>query len=120
MPTITADISAESTTPVLIMPWRTLSASSNVFHDIQDAEMPWVSLRAARGHRGELRLFYNTSETDAAAAAALLRTADTFTIDYDERTSLEMTFAVEGDVEVELNEETQDHWVVRFGYRQVA
>lgn len=119
MPTINAEIGEGSTTPTLILPWRTSNATRNVFHDIEGASMPWVSLGAARGRTGELRCFYIT-EAAAEQARALLCTADTFTIDYEERTSLEFTFAVEGRVEVELDERTSNHWYVQFGYREVA
>ncbi len=119
MPTITADIGAGATTPDLILPWTTAQTSANVFHDIQGASTPWVSLQGARARRGELRCFYQ-AEADAEAARALLSTLDTFTIDYPARTSIEMTFAVDGDVQVELDQETTDHWIVRFGYREVT
>lgn len=119
MPTITADIGPESTTPVLIMPWATEQESANVFHDIQGSAVPWVSIQGARARRGELALFYD-DETDASAAREMLSEPDTFTIDYNERPSLEFTFAVDGTVKMELEEKTRRNWIVRFGYREVA
>lgn len=120
MPTITADIGADTTSPLLIVPWSTEQDSANVFHDIQGATMPWVSIQGARARRGELALFYGDDEAAAAAAREMLSEPDTFTIDYDQRPSLEFTFAVDGTVRMELDEQTSDHWVVRFGYREVA
>jgi len=119
MPTITAEISAAVITPSLILPWRTVQAAGNVFHDIQGASTPWVSLQATRSRAGELRIFF-TTEAAAEAARVVLRAADTFTIAYAERTSLEFTFAVDGSVQVELDSETSDHWYVQFGYREVT
>lgn len=119
MPTISADIGTDTTTPDLILPWSTEQDSANVFHDIQGATTPWVSIQGARARRGDLALFY-TTESDAEAARVMFSEPDTFTIDYDERTSLEMTFAVDGTVRVELDDQTSAHWVVRFGYREVT
>jgi len=119
VPTITADIAATTTTPDLIMPWSTSQESANVFHDIQGAATPWVSLQGARSRSGELALFY-IDEADATDARELLATVDTFTIDYAERPSLEFTFAVDGTVTVTLDDQTSDHWVVRFGFREVV
>lgn len=119
MPTITADLGPDSTTPVLILPWSTEQDSANIFHDIQGEAMPWVSIQGARARRGELALFYS-SEANATAAREMLSEPDTFTIDYDERPSLEFTFAVDGTVRMELEERTSRNWIVRFGYREVA
>lgn len=119
MPTITSDIGPGTTSPELIFPWSTEQDSANVFHDIQGAPTPWVSIQGARARRGELALFYS-SESAAEAARLMLSEPDTFTIDYNERSSLEFTFAVDGSVRVELDDRTSEHWVVRFGYREVA
>lgn len=119
MPTITAEISAQTITPDLIMPWSTRQTSANIFHDIQGSDTPWVSLQGARKRSGELRLFF-AAETDAEDARTKLSASDTFTIDYAARPSLEFTFAVDGDITVELDENTQDHWTVQFGYREVT
>lgn len=117
--TISANIGTGTTTPVLLMPWTTRQPSGNIFHAVQDASAPWVSLQAARTREGEHRAFYDT-ETDASAARDLLATADTFTLDYPERPSIEMVFAVDGEVQMQLDETTAAHWVVQFGYREVT
>lgn len=119
MPTITGQISAQVITPDLIFPWATEQDSANVFHDIQGATVPWVSIQGTRARRGELAAFFE-AETDATAAREILSEPDTFTIDYPERPSLEFTFAVDGTVRMELDEITTDHWVIRFGYREVT
>ena len=119
MPTITADIAGTSTTPDLVFPWATEQASGNIFHDISGAATPWISLQGAHARTGELHCFY-VSETNANTARTLFSTADTFTLTYAERPSIEMTFAVDGSVTMELDADTSEHWVVRFGYREVA
>ncbi len=117
--TITGTISGDSTSPDLLLPWEKSHASANIFHDVQGSPTAWVSIQGARSGEGELRAFY-ISETDANAALTLLKSADVFTLDYPERTSIEMTFAVDGTVTMQLDEETSDHWLVTFGYREVA
>lgn len=117
--TISANIGTGTTTPVLLFPWSTQQTSGNVFHKVPGASAPWVSLGTPGSREGELRAFY-TVEADASDARDLLITIDTFTLDYPERPSIEMVFAVDGTVQMQLDETTSDHWVVQFGYREVT
>lgn len=115
---ITAAISAFTTTPLLVFPWSTTQRSPTTLTDILGRANPWVSLAAARSREGQLELFYS-SEANANAARIMLGRVDTFTLAYPARPSLAMAFVVHGDIEVQLDTTTSDHWVVRFSYREL-
>jgi redox-sensitive bicupin YhaK (pirin superfamily) len=115
---ITAAISAATTTPLLVFPWSTTQQSPTILTDILGRANPHVSLAAARSREGTLELFYS-SETNSNAARIMLARADTFTLAYPARPSLAMVFVVHGDIEVQLDTTTSDHWVVRFQYREL-
>jgi hypothetical protein len=117
MPTISGG-TAGSTTPLLILPWRTTQVSGNVFYDVLSAPFPLVTLQAAGWRRGELRCFYQV-EALAEAARNLLSQPRVFTITYPERPTLQFKFAVEDTIAVALDDETSEHWMLTFGYREV-
>lgn len=119
MPTITATLSAETTEPELIHPWSTRQRTPTVVQDVVGSSTPWVSLGEAYTREGVLEFFYS-DEADADAARQLLGTIDSFTIDYPERPSLEFSFVVTGDLEMRLDPDTTDHWVVAFAYRELG
>ncbi len=117
-PTITGATSGDETTPVLIRPHRTTQESSTIVHDIQGAASPWVSLSAARSRAGTLEALYD-SESATEAARVMLTGAELFAITYPGRTSLELTFAVTGALDIELQRDRR-YWVVRIPFREVV
>lgn len=120
MPTITGTSTLAECTPELIFPWATTQTGGNIMQDIIGSPYPWVSLSAARSRQGSLVAFF-PSEADAEAARVMLSSPESFTIDYPARPSIEMTFVIDsGGIAVELDAETQDHWTVRFDFREIG
>jgi len=117
-PTITGVTTDDTTTPLLIEPWRTTQEPQTIVHDVQGADSPWVTLGRARTRTGTLAALYE-DEASAEVARALLSGAELFAITYPERPSLEITFAVTGPLEVELHRNRR-YWSVRWQYREVT
>lgn len=115
--TITGVTTTDTTSPRIIQPWRTTQEPGTIVHDIQGATSPWISLSPARTREGTLSALYDT-ESDAEAARTLLSGAELFTITYAARPTLEFTFAVVGQLEVELLRGRR--WSVRIAYREVT
>ena len=118
MNTITAGDASGSTTPTLILEYVTARQSRTIVHDTLDGGIA-VSTKPARPRAGTLRLFYPV-EGDAIAALNLFARDTTYTLSTPDRPSLDMTFVTEGNIELELNDETRHSWRVSVGYQEVA
>lgn len=118
--TITANApGAGTTTPLTILsPYGAQIRSRNVVHDLIGGGIS-VSLVQPRPRAGELRLLY---ETEAAADAALrLHYQEaTFTLVESDRPTLNMTYAVDGDLAIELDDQTLEVWIVTIGYQEIV
>lgn len=112
------DGTGDSTTPALVLGYETTRMSRNIVHDTLDGGIA-VSIIPPRPRSGILRLFYVT-EADADTAAALLARPSTFLLESDERTSINMTFVVDSDTTLALDDDTRDLWIVDAGYQEIV
>ena len=111
------DGSSESTEPTLVLGYDTEQESMNQVYDIIGGGIA-VALVRPRPRSGTLRLFYLT-EADADAARELHTRETTFSLVSSERSSIAMTYVLDGRLRVELDEETRDRWVVEVGYQEI-
>lgn len=117
--TITASNGAGTTHPITVLsPYETARSSRNVIHDLIGGGIA-VSLVGPRPRAGELALLYST-EADAHACVQLHGSETTFTLTETDRPTVSMSYVVDGDVTIALDEGTLDHWVVTIGYQEVT
>jgi len=115
---ITAETSLNTTTPALVLGYQTARTSRNIIHDLLSGEVG-VALVAPRPRSGTLELLYPV-EADAFTALNLHAEETVFTLTDTDRASVAMSYVVDGDITIELDDETRDHWVVSVGYQEVA
>lgn len=118
-PSIAAEISLNSTSPDLILPWQTSQATGNTLQPIVGATEPYVTMDVARLRTGTLQAWY-IAEADAEDARTLLGEIGAFAITYPERPTLELRFVVDGEIVVQLDANTSEHWTVTFGYQELS
>lgn len=117
--TITNEITLDTVQPLLVIPWETRQTMGNIVRGVVGDGEPYITLEPAQRRSGQLELLFDT-EADAEAARGVLAQLGAFTLDYPERTSIEMRFIVTGDLSVQLNAETSQHWLVGFDFQEVA
>lgn len=117
--TISAGDGSGTTSPITVLsPYAAAYASRNVIHDLIGGGIA-VSLVQPRPRSGILSLLYGT-EADAIAGAQLHRAETTFTLTEDEPASISMSYVIDGDVEVALDDETLTVWIVSVGFQEVT
>jgi hypothetical protein len=117
MPTITADSGAGSTSPISILtPWAASWQSANVVHTLIGRDTA-VSVTGARPRSGEFQALYDT-EAEAFECVTLHRGATTFTLTDSGIPTVDMSYAIDGEVRLTLEADLR-HWVVTIGYMRV-
>ena len=112
------DGSGTSTSPALVLGYDTQRASQNIVHDIIGGGIA-VSLIRPRPRAGTLELFYLT-EAAAFAALDLHSIESTFSLADSDRPAVNMTYALDGSgVQVALDPETRNRWIVSVSYQEV-
>lgn len=111
------DGTSTTTSPVLVLGYQTSRESQNVVHDLIGGGIA-VTLVRPRPRAGTLELFYVT-EAAAHAAAELHAGETSFTFTDTERTTVAMTYVVDGSVGVELDDESREYWTVSVDYQEV-
>ena len=114
---ITATGSSATAEPLLVLGYYSTRLSRNIVHDLISGGIA-VTLVEPRPRSGDLRLFF-ADEAEAFACLALHGQETTFTITDTDRPSVNMTYVVDNRLEIGLDEETRDHWVVTVGYQEV-
>lgn len=118
MTIITANNGVGETTPTIVDGYEATRTSRNIVHDLISGGIA-VTLISPRPRSGTLRLVYAT-ESDAAFSVLLHAEETTFTLVDDDRDSLAMTYVIDGSgVEIALDDESRDVWVVSVGFQEV-
>ena len=107
-----------TTTPLLILGYETAYASRSVVTDLLNGDLA-VSILAPRPRNGVLELLYQT-EASAFTAVSLHRVATTFTLIETTTPSIGMTYVLDGDLAVRLDDATRLVWVVSVTYQEVV
>jgi hypothetical protein len=115
--TISAVSGAGTTQPITVLsPYEVAYRSRNVIHDLIGGGIA-VSIVAPNPRAGNLALLYGSEEE--AQAAALLHLQETgFTLTDTETPSVGMTYVVDGEVTVALDQDTLTQWVVTVGFQE--
>lgn len=116
-PTITNETTSATTTPLLITPWETQQESGAIVRGLLNNDETYVTLGTATRRKGNLTAVYN-DEAEADAARLMLSAAGTFTLDYPERSSIEMRFVVVDEISVRFTRPR--YWAVSFAYQEIA
>lgn len=115
---ITARNGAGSTAPVVIDGYETARESRNVIHDLIGGGIA-VSLILPRPRSGELILRY-TDEVQAWGALSVLSHESAYALTDSDRPGVGMTFVVDGDVQLSLDDDTRDTWTVTVPYQEIT
>lgn len=108
--------------PTIVLGFTSTRASMNNIHDVVARANPDVSLRPAGLRSGTYELGFagDTSEMDSFIAEALLATPVVFTVVSDERTTVQLSFVLSGNLTRALETETRDAWIVSFDWQEVT
>ncbi|KNY06868.1 hypothetical protein [Microbacterium sp. GCS4] len=112
--------SAGVITPTIVDGYRASRAARTIVHRIIGRPDPDVSYRPASLRSGQLTCVFAV-EADAHAAEAVFSVPQPLTLN-DTDVSIGMTFIVPegGSIEVELDDETRDVWLVRVDFEEVV
>lgn len=106
-------------TPTVIDGYESTRRSSNIMHPILGSENVDVTYRPAKLRSGTLRMVFS-SEADALEAEFLHANGTVFTIASTDRTAIVMSYAVDGDITLRLDDETRAVWLLDVGYQEVS
>ena len=116
MTTITSALA--TIVPTLVDGYTATSSSNNIEHKIIGRPDPDVSLAEDDTRTGSLTLVFAASAA-ATAARKALRVPAVWTLSDPEVPEAEMRFVRQGDLGVELHDETRAVWIVTVGFREV-
>lgn len=108
--------STENASPVLILGYETSIESQNIVHQIIGGGTAHTLIRP-NARNGSLELFF-TDEASAFDAFNLHKLEATFTVTDTDRPSVNMTYVVDGSVDLRLTDDRK-RWVVTVGYQEV-
>jgi hypothetical protein len=100
-----------------LSPYSTAWRSRNIVHDLIGGGIA-VSLIAPRPRGGTLDLLYPDEET-AYAAVTLHLEETAFTLSETDRPHVSMTYVLDGEVTIRLDEDTLEMFVVSVGFQEV-
>lgn len=115
--TITAGI--YTITPDVVDGFSSVRRAGNIMHPVLGSDDVDVTYRPAKLRTGTLRLVF-TDESDALEAELLHATGTVFVVASTDRDAVEMTYAVAGDITLDLDDETRDVWFLGIPYQEVV
>jgi len=119
MATITANNGGGTATPITVLsPYEATHQSRNVIHDLVGGGIA-VSLVAPRPRRGQVAYLF-PDEYTANQCAQLHRILTTFTLAGADAPTTDMTYVVDGNVSVALDQDTLVLWTVSVEYQEVS
>ncbi|WNM25245.1 hypothetical protein [Demequina capsici] len=106
-------------TPILVTGWSSTRLARNVLHDIVGTEWPEVTLRPAAPRSGTLQLLCATL-ADGVAMEAFHAQAKVLTLADPESAPLGMNYVASGRIDLDIDEDTRDKWIVSVEFKEVA
>lgn len=110
---------ATTVTPRLVVGFSSHRTGRNVIRDLVGTEEPAVDLRTAQKRSGSLVLLFETLET-ALAAEVMHAGPSKLTLTEEDWPNGGMTYVTAGDVDLELDDDTQAVWILTVEYREVS
>lgn len=115
---ITANNGAGSTSPLAVAgPSEASRRSRNVIHDLLDGSVG-TSFVAPRPRSGDMVTVY-TDRVEAFAAFELLAEESSFKYTNAAMPELNMTFVLDGSLDIKQDDDRPDIWYVRVGFQEV-
>jgi len=114
---ITISNGVESFSPILLNGYEATSETRNIAHRIIGRPAPDYSLGGDSTRTDSLALLF-ADETEAHAAAEVLKDPGVFTLTDDDTPEIDMTFIREGNIRVRVAE-TRREWLVECGFQEV-
>lgn len=111
------DGNGQTVSPALVLGYQTSRSSQNIIHDLIGGGIA-VTLIRPRPRSGTLELFFLTEEVGFDALEKHGRET-TFTLTDSDRASVNMTYALDGTLDLRLDEATRERWVLSVGYQEV-
>lgn len=116
--TTTITAGATTITPDLVDGYSVTRSSQSILHPIIGAAEPDVTFRPMGLRRGTLRCIF-ALEADAWTAYNAIAGANTSTLVSDER-DIDMVFMVDGELSIELDDETRDMFIVSIDFQELT
>ncbi|MBH0054486.1 hypothetical protein I6E74_09945 [Salinibacterium sp. SWN139] len=111
---------AEATvTPVVVDGFKSSRESRNVIHNVLGANAPAVTLRDAGVRTGTLTALFRTL-AEAQSFEAVLATGQVIQFEDSDNATLTMDFILDGELTVELEDDSRSLWLVEFDFQEVA
>lgn len=111
---------ATTLTPQLLLGYASTRDSGNIIHRaIDDPSNIDVTLRPASLRSGTLRFLFLT-HAEGLAAEALHSNATALTLNDTDLPGVDMSYVVDGRIELELDDETRLRWVLSVDYQEVS
>lgn len=107
-----------STTPVLIDGWTETSTSQNIVNQVVGGGFD-ITLQRGSLRSGSFDMLYADEET-AFDAFQMHQAPAVFTITDADRSSVAMTYVVDGQITRQLDDESRELWKVTINYQEVA
>lgn len=105
--------------PALVIGYRSSRRGRNIFHSVEESEGFAVVLRNASPRAGRIDALCDDL-TEAMALEADLAEGHTLTLSSASKPALDMTFALDGEVTVELEPRARRRWIVTFQYQEIT
>ena len=116
---ITATDGSGTSSPLTVLsPWSTTRRSRNRVHELSGGSIA-VSLVAPNPRAGTMELLYE-DEASAFAALELHGRPTSFALTESDRPHVAMTYVIDGDVSVRLDEGTLELFIVSVSYQEVV
>jgi hypothetical protein len=106
-------------TPELVLGYDSSRTSGNIVHWILGRPDPDVTLRPARLRKGTLKLLF-ASESAAGTCFRLHGGAGVFVLADSDVESVGMRYVVDGNIDIGLDPQTQEMWLVSVAYQEIA
>jgi hypothetical protein len=106
----------DTSTPLLMLGFETARSGQNIYHEILGGGQD-VTLQPAPLRSGTLRFLY-PDEASAVSAEVMFAKAAVFSVEDTDRAAVSMRFALDGTLNLNLDE-SRELWLVDVGYREV-
>lgn len=110
---------ATTVTPTLVLGHEVSRRSRTVIHPILGRPDPDVTLREAALRRGTLRVLFPDAES-AYVCFSMHAGLSVLTLTTPELPSASMSYVVDGDADLQLDEDTRERCVVEIPFQEVA
>lgn len=110
---------ANTIAPTLVLGYEADREANNIIHAIPGRANPDVTLRPANLRTGTLELGF-ASESASKTAADLHATLGVFTLTDTDRSTVAMSYVVNGRIGRALEDQSRDAWIISVDFQEVT